>query len=65
MRERGMLLDDLPKDLLRNENGILSMLRRIAPLKVKGDLKTPRKSSPDVIYQSMPGRGKLLEWFIW
>jgi hypothetical protein len=65
MRERGTLLDDSPKDLLRNENGILSMLWRIALLKVKGDLKTPRKSSLDGIYQSMPGHGKLLEWSIW
>ena len=40
-----MLLDESPKDLLRNKNGILSILGRIALFKVKGDLKTPGKSS--------------------
>jgi hypothetical protein len=60
-----MLLDDLPKDLLRSESGILSRLSRIEPLKAKGDPEIPKKSSPDVIYQLMPGHGKLLEWSTW
>ena len=54
-----MLLEDSLKDLPRTESGILSMLLQIELLRAKADSKIPRKSSPDVIYRLMLGRGKL------